>query len=158
MMGNARRSSRSPRGGAPGHQRDTLGTLRAGLDLDLSPVPRLRDSAEALEHARKAVGSRGTTSLLPDDAGPGRVPLGPLRGGAAALDKAKAVGGKDGATDLFLLAMIHWQKGEKEQARPWFDKAVAWMKAQSNQGMYHRLLWTEAAALLGQPGPTAAER
>jgi hypothetical protein len=35
----------------------------------------------------------------------------------AALDKAKTLGGKEDAAGSFLLAMIHWQKGEKEQAR-----------------------------------------
>jgi hypothetical protein len=64
----------------------------------------------------------------------------------AALDKATALGGKEDATSWFLMAMIHGQKGEKEQTRPWFDKAVAWMKARSYQGMDPRLLWTEAAA------------
>jgi tetratricopeptide (TPR) repeat protein len=124
--------------------------------LTMSDVPRLRNPAEALEHARKAV--EITQGQHP--AFQAMLALAAYRSGLhdealAALDKAKQLGGKEDATAWFLLAMIHWQKGEKEHSRPWFDKAVAWMKAQRSQGMYLRLLWTEAAGLLGQPGPDA---
>jgi hypothetical protein len=32
------------------------------------------------------------------------------------------------AYDGFFLAMAHWQLGDREQARAWFEKAVAWME------------------------------
>ena len=76
---------------------DTKGTPWARAELvwilTLSDVPRLRNPAEALEHARKAVEiTRGQHPELPDDAGPGRVPLGPLRGGAGRPRQVQGVG------------------------------------------------------------------
>jgi tetratricopeptide (TPR) repeat protein len=101
--------------------------------LSLSPERQLRNPAEALEQARKAVeitqGGHPTFQTM--------LALAAYRSGLyeealEALDKAKAlVGYQEDALVLFLMAMIHGQKGEKEQARPWFDKAVAWLKAQS---------------------------
>jgi hypothetical protein len=51
----------------------------------------------------------------------------------------------------FFLAMAHWQLGEKEEARAWYDKAVAWMDQYSPGEEDHRQERAEAAALLGVP-------
>jgi tetratricopeptide (TPR) repeat protein len=139
---------------------DSQGTPWARAELvwilTMSDVPGMRNPAEALDHARKAIeiteGQHPHFQAI--------LALAAYRSGLhdealAALERAKALGGSEDATAWFLRAMIHWQKGEKEEARPWFDKAVAWMKAQRYQGMYLCLLWTEAAGLLGQPGPDA---
>ena len=55
--------------------------------------------------------------------------------------------------DWFLLALARWRKGENETARTWFDKAVIWAKQGSPNEPSLRHLWSEAAALLGKPGP-----
>jgi hypothetical protein len=55
------------------------------------------------------------------------------------------------------VALANGQKGEKVDARPWFDKAVAWMREQDCELPVFRQLWAEAGALLGQPGPGAAD-
>ena len=49
----------------------------------------------------------------------------------------------------FFLAMAHWQVGNKEQARKWYDRAVEW--ADKNQPADAQLLRfrAEAAELLG---------
>ena len=31
------------------------------------------------------------------------------------------------SNDWFFLAMAHWQLGEKDKAREWYDRAVQWM-------------------------------
>ena len=59
------------------------------------------------------------------------------------------------ANDWFLLAMAHWQKGDKDEACKWFDKAVARTKEQGPENADSRRFWEEAAELLGQPGPDA---
>jgi tetratricopeptide (TPR) repeat protein len=52
-------------------------------------------------------------------------------------------------TNPFFLAMAHWQLGEKQEARKWFDKGVEWMERKNvKSGMTPRLR-AEAAALLG---------
>ena len=51
--------------------------------------------------------------------------------------------------DWFYLAMAHWQLGEKEQARQWYDRAVEWMdKNQPKDDEFPRCC-SEAADLLG---------
>ena len=61
-----------------------------------------------------------------------------------------------GRLQLVLPAMAHWQKGDKDQARNWFDKAVAWTEEKAPNDAGLRQFWAEAAELLGQPGPDAA--
>jgi uncharacterized protein HemY len=57
---------------------------------------------------------------------------------------------KDGnSSDFFFLAMAHWQLGEKEQARTWYDRAVQWMDKHQPQDEELRRFRTEAAELLG---------
>ena len=34
----------------------------------------------------------------------------------------------DGPWQWFFLAMAHWQLGEKEKARKWFNESVQWME------------------------------
>src|SRR5262249_14052822 len=49
----------------------------------------------------------------------------------------------------FFLAMVHWHLGDKDQARSWFDRAVAWMdKNQPPNDEELRLYREEAEALL----------
>jgi hypothetical protein len=55
----------------------------------------------------------------------------------------------------YFLAMDHWQQARKDEARRWFDEAVKWTTAKEPSNAELRQFWTEAAALLGQPGPTA---
>ena len=58
--------------------------------------------------------------------------------------------------DWLLLAMAHWHKGEKDQARQWYDKAVTAMDKNQSQGEEPRRFRVEAAALLGiteRPAP-----
>jgi tetratricopeptide (TPR) repeat protein len=57
------------------------------------------------------------------------------------------------ANDGFVIAMAHWQIGEKDEARKWFDKSVKWTKEKDPRNAGLRQFWTEAAELLGQPGP-----
>ena len=48
----------------------------------------------------------------------------------------------------FCLAMAHWQLDNKDEARKWYDRAVAWMdKNQPNDEELSRFR-TEAAELL----------
>jgi hypothetical protein len=53
--------------------------------------------------------------------------------------------------DFFFLAMAHWQLGEKDEARKYYDKAVAWMDKNKPDDEELRRFRAEAAALLGVP-------
>jgi Flp pilus assembly protein TadD len=59
------------------------------------------------------------------------------------------------ALNGFILAMAHWQKGDKDRARALFDDAAARMTQNPSRNKDLRRLWTEAAELTGRPGPDA---
>ena len=45
--------------------------------------------------------------------------------------------------------MAHWQPGEKDEARKWFDQAVEWMEKNKPDDEELRRFRAEAAELLG---------
>jgi serine/threonine-protein kinase len=110
---------------------------------------------EGLVHARKAV------ELAPNDGGfTNTLALAEYRVGhwaesIAASERSMALRNGSGPSDWFFLTMALWQKGEKDKARKWFDKAVAWTKEKDPKNSELRQFWTEAAELMGQPGPDA---
>ncbi len=53
------------------------------------------------------------------------------------------------ANDWFFLAMAHWQLKNKEEARKWYDKAVAWTEKSKPDDEELRRFRAEAAELLG---------
>ena len=59
------------------------------------------------------------------------------------------------AYDWFFLALAYWRKGENDEARRWFDKAVASTKGKDPKNAELRQFWKEAAELLGKPEPDA---
>jgi tetratricopeptide (TPR) repeat protein len=66
-----------------------------------------------------------------------------------ALEKAAELRASSFAHACFFLAMAHFQTGQKNQARQWYDKAVATMgKSHSKDDELFRFR-AEAAALLG---------
>jgi WD40 repeat protein/serine/threonine protein kinase/Tfp pilus assembly protein PilF len=123
--------------------------------LVLSPKRPRPDHAEGLRHARRAV------ELAPGYFNLNTLALAEYRlehwtDSLAASDRSMALRNGGNAWDWFLVAMARWQKGDKDEARKWFDKAVAWTKAYDSNRLELRLFWAEAAELLGQPGPRAA--
>jgi hypothetical protein len=60
------------------------------------------------------------------------------------------------AYDWFFLAMIDRKEGRAAEGRTWFDKAIAWTKRNAPKESTLRRYWSEAAELLGLPGPDAA--
>jgi tetratricopeptide (TPR) repeat protein len=68
---------------------------------------------------------------------------------AAALEKSIALSKGGTAFDWFFLAMARWQLGQKDEARKWYDKAVAWMDKNQPKNDELRRFRAEEAALLG---------
>ena len=72
-----------------------------------------------------------------------------LAAGARAMERIK-----DGdAAVWFLWALADWQKGDRNEALRWYDETVARVEARKPLDPVVRVYWTEAAGLLGQPGP-----
>jgi tetratricopeptide (TPR) repeat protein len=83
--------------------------------------------------------------------------LGDWKAALVALEKATSLRKQNNSTDWFVLAMAHWQLGDKEQARKWYDQAVRWMDKNKPQDEELRRFRAEAAELLGIPEPPPAD-
>ena len=52
------------------------------------------------------------------------------------------------SADWFFLAMAHWQLGEKDKARQWYDRAVEWMDKNEPMNEELRRFRNEAEELI----------
>src|SRR5262249_33661285 len=111
---------------------------------------RFRNPARAVKLAQRA------TQLTPKDGpawntlGVAHYRAGDWQASKKALAKAMALGNGGDAADLFFAAMAHWKLADKDKAREWSKRAVAWMeqnKQTENEEL--RRFRAEAAALLG---------
>jgi len=97
---------------------------------------KLRDVSGGLEAARKAVEVAPQSSIAWQVLGWARYRAGDWKGSIEALEKSCALqhdptGGY--SFQWFFLAMAHWQLGEKDTAREWYDKAVKWADASEKE-------------------------
>jgi tetratricopeptide (TPR) repeat protein len=123
------------------------------LDVPLKRPQREYD--EALIHAREAVRMEPWDGACVNTLALAEYRVGHWSESIAASKRAMALGDGGGPLDWFFLAMAQWQKGDKDEARRGFERAVAWTKEKDPKNTELRQFWTEAADLLGQPGPDA---
>src|SRR5262249_51789131 len=97
--------------------------------LATAAEPALRDPKKALACARKAVELEPMNGEYRNTLGAAHYRNGEWREAVSELDQAMKLR-PDGfqGTGYFFLAMAHWQLGEKDQARAWYDKGVQWME------------------------------
>jgi tetratricopeptide (TPR) repeat protein len=76
----------------------------------------------------------------------------------ASAERAMALRKGGLPNDWFLLAMALARKGENQKAVEWFDKAVEQRRKLKMTVDDVLILWSEAARLLGRPGPPSAAR
>ena len=123
-------------------------SLLAGF-LANGPDAGLRDPKRAVELAKDAVELAPRSASSWQVLGWTRYRTGAWKDSIAALEKSIELS-EDGGDSFqwFFLAMAHWQVGDKEQARKWYDRAVEW--ADKNQPADARLrrFRVEAAELL----------
>jgi serine/threonine-protein kinase len=121
--------------------------------LAFRPNRPTSDYDEGLQHAREAVeispfdtNSYNTLALA-------EYRMGHWDESLAACDRSIALGKGGVAHDWFFQAIARAQKGDRDQARGWFDKAITWTKQKDPKNKELLQFWAEAAELLGQPGP-----
>jgi superkiller protein 3 len=109
----------------------------------------LRDPKRGLEVARKAVELSPQSSTAWQVLGWAHYRTGDWKASIEALEKSCALEKGGNPFQWFFLAMAHWQLGEKDKAREWYDRAAGrtgWtFPANSDSGRFR----AEAAALLG---------
>jgi serine/threonine-protein kinase len=111
--------------------------------------------SEALVHARKAVELAPKDGNIANTLALAEYRLGHWAESIAASGRSIELLKDVDASNWFFLAMAHWQKGDKDEARKWFDKAVEWTKEKDagDSWSWAYRFWSESAGLLGQPGP-----
>ena len=81
--------------------------------------------------------------------GTARYRAGDWQGAIEALEKSMQLRSGGDAFDWFFLAMAQWQLGHKDEARNWYDKAVAWTEENQRNNEELRRFRAEATELLG---------
>jgi serine/threonine protein kinase len=120
--------------------------------LATCPDAKVRDPKRAVGLARKAVeldpraGYWNTLGVAEYRAGNDTEAL-------AALQKAMALTKGGNGFDWFIVAMAHARLDNKDAARAWYAKAVAWMEKEQPGNEELRRFRAEAAAVLGVPDP-----
>jgi tetratricopeptide (TPR) repeat protein len=118
---------------------------------------RLHDPDQAVELARKAVElARKAVELNPKDGnfwstlGTALYTAGDWKGAIEALGKSEQLAlNKFTAFNGFFLTTAHWKLGHADEARAWYDKALAWMEKNGPKDKQLLSLRAKAAALLG---------
>jgi WD40 repeat protein len=118
--------------------------------LATSPDPRLRDPSRAVELAKQAV------ELAPQEGGHwntlgiAQYRAGDWKAAITALEKSmELLSGQQESFNTFFLAMAHWQLGDKDEARRWYDQAVEWTDKHQPKNEDLRRFRAEAAELMG---------
>jgi tetratricopeptide (TPR) repeat protein len=90
--------------------------------------PQLRDTTRAVSLATKAAELSPKEAAIWNTLGMVRYRAGEWREAIAALEKAMELRSGGDANDWLLLAMAHWQRGDRDAARRWYDRGLGWMK------------------------------
>jgi serine/threonine protein kinase/Tfp pilus assembly protein PilF len=109
---------------------------------------KLRDAPRAVDLARKATELEPQYGSYQRTLGIAYYRAGNWKAARAALDRSIALGYLHGSNHFFL-AMTHWQLGDRDVARQWYDKGVAWTETNMPQNEKLRRFRAEAEELLG---------
>ncbi len=107
-----------------------------------------RNLAEGLELAQKTVELAPSVGDYWSTLGAAHYRAGNWKEANAALEKSMQLRNGGDGFDWCFLAMICWQRGEKEKARQWFDKAVQWMDEKKPKDIELGHIRAETAELL----------
>ena len=116
------------------------------------------DPKRAVELARKAVALNPPDGNLWNTLGVAAFRLRDWKTAADSFRKSNNIIGGTGI-DCFFLAMTRWHEGKRDEARQWFDQAIAWIERTTSEDPELRRFHAEAASLLGLdcPRPSPGE-
>jgi tetratricopeptide (TPR) repeat protein len=117
------------------------------------PDERFRDPARAIDLAWRALRLSPRSGGIWNALGVAHYRAGHWDACIAALERSMELRGGGDGIDWFFLAMAHARRGERERARGWFDRAVAWMDRHNARDAELGRFREEARALLGMAGP-----
>jgi serine/threonine protein kinase/Tfp pilus assembly protein PilF len=127
--------------------------------LATCPDKRFRNPAQALTLARGVVEQAPEVGLAWNTLGVALYRTGNWKAAIAALEKSMELRKGGDGLDWFVVAMAHWQLGEKDEAFAWYNRAVDWMRKANRADDELCRFCDEAAELLGltQPETTPSE-
>jgi uncharacterized protein HemY len=117
--------------------------------LATCPDFHFRDPRRAVDFAKKAVELERTEGNYWNTLGVAHYRAGEWKPAVQALKKSMDLRKGGNSFDWLFLAMAHWQLGEKDQARQWYDRGVQWMEKNQPKNDELRCFRNEAAELLG---------
>jgi tetratricopeptide (TPR) repeat protein len=126
--------------------------------LATCPDVQFRNGREAVELAKRATGLVSQNGCVWNTLGIAHYRVGDWNAAIAALEKSMEVyRGRPEAETLesfstFFLATAHWQRGDFQTARRWYDKAVQWMDKYQPKDIELRRFRAEADTLV-RPEP-----
>lgn len=126
----------------------------AGAHNNLAWLPatcsdaKFRDASHAVTLAKKAVELAPSEWTYVNTLGVAHYRTGDWKAAIAALEKSMKLRKGGGSSDWFFLAMAHWQLGNKQDARQWYDKAVDRMAKKNAKDEQMLRVQKEAAQLL----------
>jgi tetratricopeptide (TPR) repeat protein len=130
-------------------------SLRARNDLAwilaTSADPRFRDPPRAVELARKAAALAPRDGEIRNTLGVALYRAGEWGAAIEALDESSRLRGGD-AYDWLFLALARWRRGERDEPRRLYDRAVAWMASHSPVNEELRRFRAEAEETLNIEG------
>ena len=116
--------------------------------LVVSADPKLRDPARGIELAKEVTDKAPKDGNNWNTLGVAYYRAGDWKKALATLEKSAELRAGGDSFDWFFLAMTHWQLGHKDEARKWYDKAVAWMEKNRPEDKEFLQFRGEAAKLL----------
>jgi serine/threonine protein kinase/tetratricopeptide (TPR) repeat protein len=143
------RAQRLVRAGVKRAAGDAAGLTRLAFDLVNDPEPSFRDPALAVPLAKQAVALEPKSGFAWLTLGMAHYRAGAPREAVAALTRSVELREGGNAFDWLYLAMAHHRLGERNKARPWFDRATAYLakRPQATEAGLPQL-HAEATALL----------
>jgi tetratricopeptide (TPR) repeat protein len=123
---------------------------RLGLILATCPALQFRDPPRAVQLAQQAVGLAPASSANWSFLGVAKFRVGDPAAAIDALQKAAILGRNSNAEDCLILAMAHWQAGDRDQAGRWYEQAMEWSTKHQPASEELSLLRAEAKMLFGK--------
>jgi tetratricopeptide (TPR) repeat protein len=109
---------------------------------------KLRDPRRAVAAARKALELAPKQGYYWHTLAWAEYRAGNWKAALSALEKVKELGSAGHSFEWFLRAMVHYQLGDHDQARRWYDSAIKWMDNNLPTEDELRRFRAEAAELL----------
>jgi eukaryotic-like serine/threonine-protein kinase len=125
---------------------EALNTL--AWHLTTCPDIKLRDSAQAIRLAQQALQLGEQVGMVWNTLGVAQYRAGESKEAIESLGKSMVLRNGGDAFDWFFLAMAHEKLGHRDEARKWYDRAMAWMDENKSKNEELGRFRAEAAALL----------